>query len=106
MSLRESRRSAPWQTSLTHLIPQSASSPIQRLARLPPFILHQLTSQQITLGLLEQAKALDIPSVWLQPGAEDETVIQFIKENGLEDRAIYGGPCVLVEGDGILKSVL
>ncbi|KAF9818137.1 hypothetical protein IEO21_02979 [Rhodonia placenta] len=65
-----------------------------------------ITNPKITLGLLEQAKALDIPSVWLQPGAEDETVIQFIKENGLEDRAIYGGPCVLVEGDGILKSVL
>lgn len=61
---------------------------------------------KITLGLLEQAKALNIPTVWLQPGAEDETVVSFIKENGLEGKAIYGGPCVLVEGDTILKSLL
>ena len=60
---------------------------------------------QITLGLLEQAKALDVPALWLQPGADDETVVNFINENGLADRVVYGGPCVLVEGDGILQSL-
>lgn len=65
-----------------------------------------ITNPKITLGLLEQAKTLDIPVVWLQPGAENEEVISYIKENGLEGKAIYGGPCVLVEGDTILKSLL
>ena len=45
-------------------------------------------------------------AVWLQPGAEDEAVISYIKENGLEGKAIYGGPCVLVEGDTVLQSLL
>ncbi|CCL99654.1 uncharacterized protein FIBRA_01674 [Fibroporia radiculosa] len=65
-----------------------------------------ITNPKITLSLLEQAKTLNIPAVWLQPGAEDEAVIRYIKENGFEDKAIYGGPCILVEGDSILKSVL
>ncbi|KZT10917.1 NAD-P-binding protein [Laetiporus sulphureus 93-53] len=65
-----------------------------------------VTPAKVTLGLLEQAKKLNVPAVWLQPGAEDDAVIAYINENGLADRTIYGGPCILVEGDGILKSVL
>ena len=61
---------------------------------------------QVTLGILEQAKALSIPALWLQPGAEDDAVIKFVKENDMSDKVIYGGPCILVEGDGILKSLL
>ena len=47
-----------------------------------------------------------MPALWLQPGAEDAAVVEFIKENGLADRVIYGGPCILVEGDGIIRSLL
>ena len=61
---------------------------------------------QITLGILEKAKELNVPALWLQPGAEDDAVVSYIKENGLEDKVIYGGPCILVEGDGILRSLL
>ena len=61
---------------------------------------------QITLGLLEQAKAASTPALWLQPGTFDDAVVAYIKDNGLEDKVIYGGPCILVEGDGILKSLL
>ncbi|KAI0798519.1 NAD-P-binding protein [Irpex lacteus] len=65
-----------------------------------------ITPGKITLGILEQAKALNVPALWLQPGAEDEAVVKFIKDNGLEDRVIYGGPCILVEGDSIIRSLL
>lgn len=64
-----------------------------------------MVSLQITRGLLEQAKTLGIPSLWLQPGADDEGIVEYINENGLADRVIYGGPCVLVEGDNILKAL-
>jgi hypothetical protein len=60
---------------------------------------------QITLGLLEQAKVLGIPSLWLQPGADDESVVSFINENNLTDKVIYGGPCVLREGQELLASL-
>lgn len=56
---------------------------------------------KVTLGILQQAKDLDVPAIWLQPGAEDEAVVKYIKENGLADRVVYGGPCILVQGDDI-----
>ncbi|KAL7281501.1 hypothetical protein ACG7TL_004816 [Trametes sanguinea] len=70
---------APTQTSVHIITPPKASH------------LH------VTLGILEQAKALGVPALWLQPGAEDEAVVSYIKENGLEDKTIYEGPCILVE---------
>lgn len=59
----------------------------------------------MTLGILEQAKELETPALWIQPGAADESVVEFIKANGLSDRVIYGGPCLLVEGDSIAASL-
>ncbi|GBE80456.1 hypothetical protein SCP_0301710 [Sparassis crispa] len=64
-----------------------------------------ITNPKITLGILEQAKALSIPALWLQPGAEDAAVVSYIKDNGLESKVIYGGPCILVEGDGIRETL-
>ncbi|KAF8198072.1 NAD-P-binding protein [Pholiota molesta] len=66
--------------------------------------IHIITPPKVTLSILEKAKELSVPSLWLQPGAEDETVIKYIKDNNLEDRVIYGGPCILVEGDAIARS--
>jgi predicted CoA-binding protein len=60
----------------------------------------------VTLGLLQQAKQLNIPALWLQPGAEDDAVKSYIYANGLEDKVLYGGPCILVEGDGIRQKSL
>ncbi|KAI0688186.1 NAD-P-binding protein [Cytidiella melzeri] len=64
-----------------------------------------ITGPKITLGLLEQAKALGIPALWLQPGADDETIVSYINDNGLADKVIYGGPCVLQEGNALLASL-
>ncbi|KAJ8502428.1 hypothetical protein ONZ45_g8247 [Pleurotus djamor] len=63
-----------------------------------------ITPPKVTLAILQQAKELSVPALWLQPGAEDEEVIKYIVENGLQDRVIYGGPCILVEGDGIPRA--
>ncbi|KAJ7212187.1 CoA-binding protein, partial [Mycena pura] len=34
---------------------------------------------EMTLDILKQAKALGILALWLQPGAEDDTVVNFIQ---------------------------
>ncbi|GLB37784.1 putative coA binding domain containing protein [Lyophyllum shimeji] len=60
-----------------------------------------ITPPKITLGVLKTAQELDIPSLWIQPGAEDEAVLEYIKQNDLTDRVIHGGPCILVLGDGL-----
>ncbi|KIL67832.1 hypothetical protein M378DRAFT_981252 [Amanita muscaria Koide BX008] len=65
-----------------------------------------ITPPKLTLSVLELAKHLSIPVLWLQPGAEDAAVIEYIKKEGLSNRVIYGGPCILVEGDGIKQSML
>ncbi|KAG8990273.1 hypothetical protein FRB94_013504 [Tulasnella sp. JGI-2019a] len=64
-----------------------------------------ITPPKVTLGILKQAKALGVPAIWLQPGAEDDAVVEYVKEN-LNDSVILGGPCILVNGDGILRSQL
>ncbi|KAJ7584068.1 NAD-P-binding protein [Mycena floridula] len=65
-----------------------------------------ITPPKITLDLLKLAKELSVPALWLQPGAEDDAVVAFVKEHGMQDRVIYGGPCILVEGDTIIRSLL
>ncbi|KAI0293230.1 NAD(P)-binding protein [Russula brevipes] len=65
-----------------------------------------ITNAKVTLGLLQQAKELNIPALWLQPGAEDDAVKNYIHANGLEGKVLYGGPCILVEGDGIRRKSL
>lgn len=59
---------------------------------------------KITLGILEEAKALGIPALWLQPGAEDDAVKQYVNDN-LSDKVIFGGPCILVSGDRVIESL-
>jgi len=65
-----------------------------------------VTPAKVTLGVLEQAKELGVPALWIQPGAEDDAVIKYIQENDLSDKVIYGGPCILVEGDDVIQSLL
>lgn len=60
----------------------------------------------MTLGLLQQAKQLNFRALWLQPGAEDDAVIAYIRASGLGDKVLYGGPCILAEGDGIRQKSL
>ncbi|KAF9512828.1 hypothetical protein BS47DRAFT_1344933 [Hydnum rufescens UP504] len=73
--------------------------PVTPIHPLPPIF-------KITLGVLRDVKDLDIPAVWIQPGAEDDAVKSYIDEAGLADRVVLGGPCILVSGDDIVRSLL
>ena len=92
--------------------PQSTSISIVTPPKVSPFtpdgrlnaLLTPARFSQVTLGILQQAKELGIPALWPQPGAEDAAVVDYIKEN-LADRVIYGGSCILVEGDSIAQSL-
>jgi hypothetical protein len=68
------------------------------------------------LKLLEEAKALSIHSLWLQPGAAGENRVErkggenynekikaYIQDNGMSSKVIFGGPCILVQGSEILE---
>ncbi|CAM9427621.1 unnamed protein product [Heterosigma akashiwo] len=54
-----------------------------------------ITSPAITEEVLEQAAALGVRRLWLQPGAESSAVLAKAQALGLE--LLCGGPCLLVE---------
>jgi predicted CoA-binding protein len=54
-----------------------------------------ITPPAITEGLVDEAIAVGIPRLWMQPGAESRPAIQRAKAAGLT--VIGYGPCVLVE---------
>ncbi|CCO32371.1 hypothetical protein RSOLAG1IB_10198 [Rhizoctonia solani AG-1 IB] len=65
-----------------------------------------VTPPKITLDVLKEGKELGIPAFWIQPGAEDNQVRAYVISEGLTDKVVLGGPCVLVSGDKSRKSLL
>ncbi|KAI1775096.1 NAD(P)-binding protein [Hypoxylon cercidicola] len=76
-----------------------------------------ITPAPVTLNVLKEAKKLNIPAVWLQPGTWDEAVIKFARgeesdgDSGYEGAVVagdggdgHGGWCVLVDGERGLKA--
>jgi enoyl reductase-like protein len=70
-----------------------------------------ITPPVVTMELLEEAKKLGIPAVWLQPGTFDADVIKFAREEGAFEAVVAGdggrggeGWCVLVDGERALKA--
>ncbi|KAL9936334.1 hypothetical protein V8E36_004402 [Tilletia maclaganii] len=59
-----------------------------------------ITPPKISLGVVQSAVELGINGIWLQPGAEDGAVVEWIKSQpeSVQDKVIYGGPCILVKG--------
>lgn len=60
---------------------------------------------KVTIKLLEQAKAKDIPAIWIQPGASDQDCAAYIKNNGMEDYVLWQGECLWRDGDGVLRTL-
>ncbi|CAG7854869.1 SubName: Full=Uncharacterized protein {ECO:0000313/EMBL:CCA76622.1} [Serendipita indica DSM 11827] len=66
-----------------------------------------VTPSKVTLDALRSAKSLGIPYIWIQPGAADDAVADYIaNDDYLQPRVVYGGPCILVLGDGLLGARL
>ncbi|KAJ7212955.1 NAD-P-binding protein [Mycena pura] len=60
-----------------------------------------VTPPVVTLSILQAALPLGVRAAWIQPGAADDSVAEWIKANGMEERVIYGGACILEEGDAL-----
>jgi predicted CoA-binding protein len=67
-----------------------------RLADVPetPQALSIVTPHPVTERLVEEAAAIGVQHVWMQPGAESEPAVRRAEELGLN--VISGGPCLLV----------
>ncbi|KAG9018175.1 hypothetical protein FRB90_012019 [Tulasnella sp. 427] len=65
-----------------------------------------VTPPKVTLGLVQDALELKVPYIWIQPGAQDQAVVDLIESSDyLKERTVYGGPCVLASGDSILSKL-
>jgi len=53
-----------------------------------------VTPPAVTEKVVQQAVALGIQHIWMQPGAESPRAIQLARESGAN--VLAGGPCVLV----------
>ena len=70
-----------------------------------------ITPPAATLKVLQEAKELGVPSIWLQPGSFDDEVIKFAHEQGAFEAVVAGdggrgheGWCILVDGERGLQS--
>lgn len=68
----------------------------RRLADVPttPEALSIVTPPPVTESLVEEAAAIGVKHLWMQPGAESDAAIRRAHELGLS--VIAGGPCLLV----------
>ncbi|OLN95828.1 hypothetical protein CCHL11_02667 [Colletotrichum chlorophyti] len=71
-----------------------------------------ITPPAATFKVLQEAKDLGIPAVWLQPGTFDDAVLEYARGDGGFEAVVAGfgggtrggeGWCVLVDGDKALK---
>ncbi|KAG6209225.1 hypothetical protein E4U50_003065 [Claviceps purpurea] len=69
-----------------------------------------ITAPPVTLKVLEEARKLGIPAVWLQPGTFDDEVLERALEQDAFKSVVYGrggrgheGWCVLVDGEKAMK---
>ncbi|KAG5950054.1 hypothetical protein E4U53_005525 [Claviceps sorghi] len=69
-----------------------------------------ITAPPVTLKVLEEAKRLRVPAVWLQPGTFDDEVLTLALEQDAFESVVYGaggrgheGWCVLVDGEKAMK---
>lgn len=70
-----------------------------------------ITPPPVTAKLLQEAKEIGIPAVWLQPGTFTDKEMQYALENfpggavgGFDEGTVGGeGWCVLVDGDTAMK---
>lgn len=68
------------------------------LSELPevPEAVNIIVSSKITEKVVEQCKKLGIKKIWMQPGAESATAIQFCEDNNIE---VVHNDCVLVHNE-------
>ncbi|RDA95066.1 hypothetical protein CP533_2117 [Ophiocordyceps camponoti-saundersi (nom. inval.)] len=69
-----------------------------------------ITPPAVTRAVLDEAKKLGVPAVWMQPGSFDDAVLDVALAEGAFETVVYGnggrgeeGWCVLVDGDKALK---
>ena len=69
---------------------------VQQLSKLNPVpaSVSMITQPEITGQIVDQAVALGVKNIWMQPGAESLQAIEIAEQAGIN--VIHSGPCILV----------
>lgn len=69
-----------------------------------------ITAPPVTRKVLEEAKKMKIPAIWLQPGSFDDAVLELALGQDAFESVVYGaggrgheGWCVLVDGEKAMR---
>jgi hypothetical protein len=62
-----------------------------------PDVVDVVVPPKVTEKVVEACKELGITRVWMQPGSESETAIDFCEKNGID---VVHGICVMIERRG------
>ncbi|PWZ00491.1 NAD(P)-binding protein [Testicularia cyperi] len=66
-----------------------------------------VTPPKISLSVVQTGlQSQGVSTFWLQPGAEDADLISWVQSQpaAVQDRVVYGGPCILVSGADLARS--
>ena len=66
----------------------------------PPTLVSLVVPPRVALEVMQQCLTAGLKRVWLQPGAEDETVLAFVAANGFTVRA---HDCIMVRTQALLR---
>lgn len=61
----------------------------------PPDAISIITPPSVTESIVEQAIAMGVGHIWMQPGAESSVAINNCEAAGIN--LIHSGPCILIE---------
>lgn len=59
-----------------------------------PDVVDLVVTPKVTEQIVKTCKKLRIKKIWMQPGSESETAINFCRENGMD---VVHGVCVMIE---------
>ena len=65
-----------------------------------PDVVNLVIPPKVTEKIVRNCKKLNINKVWMQPGSESETAINFCKNNNIK---VLHGVCVMVERRGLVN---
>ena len=85
----------------------STISEIQKVQNPKSTSVSVITPPKLSLPIIKTAlQDLNVNAVWLQPGAEDQEVKDWIAstDESIQNKVIYGGPCILVQGESLAKA--
>ena len=68
---------------------------LKKLPEVPDMIII-VVPPEVTERIVREAKKLGVKKVWMQPGSESDTAVEYCEKNGIE---VFHGACIIRYGE-------